>query len=171
MKYAGIIKNDVAAGQGVCVTFFVQGCDTHCPGCHNPQTWDFDGGIETTFESLFSSIVENMNANGVKRNLSILGGEPLCEENLKYTGDIIERIKSLFPDRKIIVWTGYKYKTLIKNKKTKSVLKHIDYLIDGTFILEKRDITLKLRGSSNQRIFKNKHGRYFVSFKDVTDNI
>jgi len=172
MRYAGLIKNDIIDGiDGISVSLWMQGCPHHCKGCHNPQTWDFDGGIETSFELLFKSVVENMNSNGVKRNLSILGGEPLCEENLKYTGDIVEKIKTQFPDRKIIVWTGYKYETLMKNKRIRSVLKNIDYLIDGNFILEKRDITLKLRGSSNQRIFKNNHRRYFVSFKDVTNII
>jgi len=64
MRYAGIIKNDVAAGKGVCVTFFVQGCDTHCPGCHNQGTWDFDGGYEFTQDTI-NSIIHALNANGV----------------------------------------------------------------------------------------------------------
>jgi len=64
MRYAGIIKNDVAAGKGVCVTFFVQGCDAHCPGCHNPETWDFDGGYEFTQDTI-NSIINALNANGV----------------------------------------------------------------------------------------------------------
>ena len=76
MRYAGIIRNDVAAGQGVNVTFFVQGCEQHCPGCHNPETWDFDGGYEFTQETL-DDIIKSLKANGVQRNLSLMGGEPL----------------------------------------------------------------------------------------------
>jgi anaerobic ribonucleoside-triphosphate reductase activating protein len=77
MRYAGIIKNDIAAGEGVNLTFFVQGCPFHCEGCHNPQTWAFDGGKEFTNDTLIE-IINGLRANGVHRNLSIMGGEPLC---------------------------------------------------------------------------------------------
>ena len=69
MRYAGIIKNDVAAGKGINVTFFLQGCDQHCPGCHNPETWDFEGGYEFTPQTL-ESIKAALRANGIKRNFS-----------------------------------------------------------------------------------------------------
>lgn len=77
MKYAGIIKNDTAAGPGLCLSFYTQGCPHHCSGCHNPETWDFNGGKEFTDETL-QMILENINANGIERPLCILGGEPLC---------------------------------------------------------------------------------------------
>jgi anaerobic ribonucleoside-triphosphate reductase activating protein len=88
MRYAGIIKNDIAAGEGVNVTFFTQGCPFHCVGCHNPQTWDFLGGKEFTADTL-KEIINDLNANGVQRNLSIMGGEPLCAENLFITDLVI----------------------------------------------------------------------------------
>ena len=81
MRYAGIIKNDIAAGEGVNVSFFVQGCPIHCPNCHNPQTWNFDGGKEFTIDTL-NEIITALKANGIKRNFSLMGGEPLCDENL-----------------------------------------------------------------------------------------
>lgn len=159
MKYAGIIKNDVAAGKGVNVTFFVQGCPLHCPGCHNPQTWDFDGGKEFTNDTL-DEIIKSINANGVQRNLSIMGGEPLCQENLFLTTLVITTVKQNFPNITIYLWTGYTYEELTKRQdKTEQILNNIDYLIDGPFIYSERDITLPMRGSRNQRIINVKELR------------
>lgn len=157
MKYAGIIKNDVAAGKGVCVTFFVQGCDAHCPGCHNPETWDFDGGYEFTQDTI-NSIINALNANGVQRNLCIMGGEPLHERNQFLVQLLIQEVKKVYPDIKIYLWTGYLYEDLIEKheKILQNILQEIDVLIDGPFIKEQRDITLAMRGSRNQRIINLK---------------
>jgi len=160
MRYAGIIKNDIAAGKKVNVSFFTQGCPHHCPGCHNPETWDFLGGKEFTPEVL-NELVESLTANGVQRNLSIMGGEPLCQENLFLTNLIISHVKSKLPDIEIYVWTGYTYEELLRrhDKRTTDILDKIDYLIDGPFILAERDITLAMRGSRNQRILNMKEIR------------
>lgn len=157
MKYAGIIRNDVAAGQGVNVTFFVQGCEQHCPGCHNQQTWDFDGGYEFTQDTM-NDIINSLSANGVQRNLSIMGGEPLHPNNLFLTNLIIEEVKKVYPNIKIYLWTGYIYENLLeKNEKLlQNILENIDVLIDGPFIKEQRDITLAMRGSRNQRVIELK---------------
>ena len=157
MRYAGIIKNDVAAGKGVCVTFFVQGCDAHCPGCHNPETWDFDGGYEFTQDTI-NSIINALNANGVQRNLCIMGGEPLHERNQFLVQLLIQEVKKVYPDIKIYLWTGYIYEDLIEKheKILQNILQEIDVLIDGPFIQEQRDITLAMRGSRNQRIINLK---------------
>ena len=157
MKYAGIIKNDVAAGKGVCVTFFVQGCDAHCPGCHNPETWDFDGGYEFTQDTI-NSIINALNANGVQRNLCIMGGEPLHERNQFLVQLLIQEVKKVYPNIKIYLWTGYLYEDLIEKheKILQNILQEIDVLIDGPFIKEQRDITLAMRGSRNQRIINLK---------------
>ena len=153
MQYAGIIKNDTAAGEGINVTFFVQGCHFHCKGCHNPETWDFLGGKEFTNDTL-TEIINAIRANGIQRNFSIMGGEPLCPENLFLTVLLIKTVKEEFPNIKIYVWTGYTLEELvkIKDKKILYVLNNADYLIDGPFIEEQRDITLAMRGSTNQRI-------------------
>lgn len=153
MRYAGIIKNDIAAGKGVNVTFFVQGCPLHCPGCHNPQTWNFEGGKNFSGETM-NEILLALNANEVKRNLSIMGGEPLCVENLFLTSMIIMNVKQKYPDIKIYLWTGYTYEELLKRREQKLIyiLDNIDYLIDGPYIESERDITLAMRGSRNQRI-------------------
>lgn len=153
MRYAGIIRNDISAGEGVCVTFFLQGCDLHCPGCHNQQTWDFDGGYEFTQETL-DNIISALSANGVQRNFCIMGGEPLHENNLFLTNLVITEVKKHYPDIKIYLWTGYKYEQLIdkQEKLLQNILKNINVLVDGPFILEQRDITLPMRGSKNQRV-------------------
>ena len=157
MRYAGIIRNDVAAGQGVCVTFFVQGCAQHCPGCHNPETWDFNGGYEFTQETL-DSIIQALKANGVQRNFCIMGGEPLHENNLFLTNLIITEVRKHYPNIKIYVWTGYLYEDLVvkEEKLLQNIFSNIDVLIDGPFIKEQRDITLAMRGSRNQRIINIK---------------
>lgn len=153
MRYAGIIRNDISAGEGVCVTFFLQGCDLHCPGCHNQQTWDFDGGYEFTQETL-DNIISALSANGVQRNFCVMGGEPLHENNLFLTNLVITEVKKHYPDIKIYLWTGYKYEQLIdkQEKLLQNILKNINVLVDGPFILEQRDITLPMRGSKNQRV-------------------
>ena len=153
MKYAGINYNDMCAAPGVSVSVYLQGCPHHCKGCHNPETWDFDGGQEFTFETM-QSIIKGLNANGIKRSLAIMGGEPLCETNSFLTLMIIEEVKRHIPDVKIYIWSGYTYDALKKSSDTHVLqsLQLADYLIDGPYIEELRDITLPMRGSSNQNI-------------------
>lgn len=160
MKYAGIIRNDVAAGQGVCVTFFVQGCDTHCPGCHNPQTWDFNGGYDFTQDTM-NKIIEALHANGVQRNFCIMGGEPLHPCNQFLTNLVIEEVRKKCPNIKIYLWTGYLYEDLLakQEKILQNILQNIDVIIDGPYIKEERDITLAMRGSKNQRIINLKENK------------
>ena len=98
MKYAGLIENDFSAAPGVSVSFYLQGCPHHCPGCHNPETWDFDGGIEFENNTL-DKIINALSANGVKRSLSVLGGEPLCPENEFLTYMVIRTVKEKLPDK------------------------------------------------------------------------
>lgn len=155
MKYAGLIKNDMSAAPGVSVSFFVQGCPHRCRGCHNADTWDFDGGKEFTMETLYE-IIDALTANGIKRSLAVMGGEPLCEENVFLTHMVISEVKKRLPDVQIYVWTGYYYEDLLTKAKDKlrveQVLELTDYLIDGPYIEELRDITLPMRGSSNQSV-------------------
>lgn len=155
MKYSGIIYNDFSAAPGVCLTFFTQGCPFRCKDCHNPETWDFDGGREFTSETI-DSILKGLTANGVKRNLCIMGGEPLCQENSFLTRLIVAKVKDELPDVKIYVWTGYLYEDLLDSQdpNIKYILEDIDILIDGPYIQEERDITLPMRGSRNQRVIK-----------------
>lgn len=153
MKYAGINKNDFSAAPGVSTTLFTQGCPHRCKGCHNPETWDFDGGKDFTPQVL-DEIIEALTANGLKRSFCLMGGEPLCEENLPLAALVISYIREKVPETKIYVWTGFIYEDLLKNSspELQKILAQTDILIDGPYIQELRDITLPMRGSSNQRI-------------------
>lgn len=152
-RYAGLIKNDFANGIGTCVSFWTQGCPHRCPGCHNPETWDFDGGKPLPTD-IKGQIIKAICANDFTRNLSILGGEPLCDQNLDEVDKIISSVRTAFPHIQIFVWTGYTIEELRKknDEKINNILSQIDVLIDGRYIKEERDVTLKLRGSKNQRI-------------------
>ena len=153
MRFAAINKNDFINGEGVSVSFWTQGCPHKCKGCHNPETWDFDGGKEFT-PDILDKIVEALSANGIERNLAIMGGEPLCEENQFLTLLVISHVREKLPGVKIYLWTGYTYENLLKNEAPhlQKILSEVDVLIDGPYIESLRDITLPLRGSRNQRI-------------------
>lgn len=155
MRYAGMIKNDMTAGEGVCVSFFTQGCPFHCKGCHNPETWDFDGGKEFTPE-IMNELLDAISANGIQRNLAIMGGEPLCPGNQMVTQFVISTVREIYPDIKIYLWTGYTWEQLAEwdNYHINRILNEINVLIDGPYIEEERDITLPMRGSRNQRIIQ-----------------
>lgn len=153
MRYSGLILNDIAAAPGLCVSFFTQGCPHHCPGCHNPETWSFDGGEEFTAETL-DKIITGLTAQDIQRSLCIMGGEPLCEENAFLTNVVIREVKHKVPEAKIYIWSGYTYEELLKKSDPHvlSSLELADYLIDGPYIEAERDLTLEMRGSRNQRI-------------------
>lgn len=166
MRISGLIKNDVVNGIDVCVSLWTQGCPFHCSGCHNPQTWDFDGGYE--INDLKGTIIKAISENNVIRNFSILGGEPLCPENLEMVQEVISAIRAAYShyNIKIFIWSGYTLRQLEKRKenepKLNYILSNIDYLIDGPFIDSERDITLWLRGSKNQNIYKNINNQYIL---------
>ena len=151
VKYATIDKNDMVNGEGVSVSLWMQGCPHRCKGCHNPELWNFNGGQEKPIMTIIEEIASALVENGIQRNLSILGGEPLCPENFEYTLYIIDWIKATFPNIKIFVWTGYELKEL-KQLYNIDKIKNIDVLITGRYIQELRDVTLQWRGSSNQQI-------------------
>lgn len=154
-KIAGIYWDDTAAAPGISLSVYFSGCHFHCPGCHNPEAWDFNYGQDFSFE-IIKEIIDKLNKNGVQRSLSILGGEPLCDENLIAVQALIDWCKQAYPDLVIYVWTGYTLEELKARKLSiiDHILSQITCLIDGRFEIDKRDTTLPLRGSSNQRIIK-----------------
>lgn len=157
MRYAGLIKNDIAAAPGLCVTFFAQGCPIHCPGCHNPETWDFNGGKEFRPE-LIKEIIKALTANGIERKFCIMGGEPLCPDNEFLTMLLIIEVRKQLPQVPIYLWTGYTLNELkSKSERVKQILNSINVLIAGPYIQDLRDTTLKMRGSSNQEIIEMKN--------------
>ena len=156
-RYNTIIDNDVVNGEGVCVSFFVQGCPHHCSGCFNKETWDFSGGQEYTDQTRWN-IIKLIGANGLLRNFSILGGEPLALQNIPMVWEVVNTVRHAYPHIKIFLWTGYTLPELKQREKgaLRDILKTIDVLIDGPFIQEEADLNLKLRGSQNQHIWIRK---------------
>lgn len=152
MRIAGINKNDVVNGEGICVALFTQGCPFHCKGCFNQETWDYDGGKEVAISNLISDIETAIVANDVPRNFSILGGEPLIERNLEELKILLSTVKKDFPHITTFLWTGFTIEELTSAQK--EVIQYIDVLIDGQYDENLRDVSLHLRGSSNQRIFR-----------------
>ena len=152
-KIAGIYWDDTAAAPGISLSVYLSGCHFHCPGCHNPEAQDFNYGEEYTTD-IRQEIMEKLNKNGVMRTLCILGGEPLNEENIGDVLNLIGWCKNDYPDLKIYVWTGYTLEELEErdDDDVRAVLRNITFLIDGRYEQDKRDTTLPLRGSSNQRI-------------------
>ncbi len=159
MKYAGIIYNDFAAAPGISLSFFAQGCSLHCKGCHNPETWSFNGGRELTPKVLVS-VLDGLVANGVQRNFCIMGGEPLNCQNKELTLALIRIVKATYPNIKTYIWTGMKYESLknLGDTTINTIFQLADVLVDGPYIEKLRDVTLKMRGSKNQRIINLKTG-------------
>ena len=149
MKFIKIKDNDIANGVGITMSLWTQGCPHHCKGCFNMETWDFNKGKEFT-ELDLKYIFDNINKNDIHRDLSILGGEPLCPQNIEGVINLCKEFKKIYPNKKIYIWTGYTLEEF--NDTQKSILKYIDVIVDGKFIEEKRNLSLKLRGSENQRV-------------------
>lgn len=158
MRYAGINPNDFSAAPGVSVSFFTQGCPHRCPGCHNPETWDFNGGKKFDTHAVIE-LEKALTANNIKRNFCLMGGEPLCKENLWVSDFVIQHVRTYCPESPIYIWTGYTLEELLEmnNPTIINILSNADYLIDGPYKQELRDITLSLRGSSNQRVINLKN--------------
>ena len=154
MKYASLITSECYNGPGWGATFALQGCPHHCPGCFNPETWDFSGGKEFTPDVL-NEITQALSPGYITR-LSIQGGEPLCQENLFLTSLVCETVRNKYPNVKIYIWTGYTLDELKEScdPKMKRILdgSYADVLIDGPFIEAEKDISLFMRGSKNQNI-------------------
>lgn len=153
MRIADIKHNDITNGKGICVSLWVQGCDRHCFRCHNESTWDFNGGYEAPAD-ISEQLIKAIGANGVERNFSVLGGEPLAPQNIDSVDKILKDIRVAYPDITIYLWTGYTLEELQaqNNDTINSILKNVDVLIDGPYIDAERDLKLPLRGSRNQRI-------------------
>lgn len=147
MRYAKIRKMDISNGAGIRVSLFVQGCNFHCKGCFNKETWDFNGGKEWNkeIENSFIKFCQQSHITAV----SILGGEPLQQDNdLLY---LLQRLKKEV-NKPISLWTGYKFEDIPEDKK--ELLEYIDDLTDGQFIEELKDYKLKFRGSGNQKTYR-----------------
>ena len=146
MKYNKIRKMDISNGPGVRVSIFFQGCSFHCKNCFNSETWDFDKGLDFTDETI-DMIIKISEADYIT-GLSILGGEPMHPTNIKGTIKLAKRFKEVYPNKTIWAWSGF----LIDNICDKEILNYLDVLVDGQFVDELKNPTLRFRGSSNQRV-------------------
>ena len=146
MRWAKIRTEDIANGPGFRVSIYVQGCNNHCPGCFNPETWDFEGGREFTdkVKSKFLELGKSKKIAG----FSILGGEPLQQG--KDMLDLVKEIKETYPDKTIWMWTGCVYEELTPEQL--DIIKYVDVLIDGRFDMEHRTPRSRYKGSFNQRV-------------------
>lgn len=156
MYYGTIKKFDVADGPGCRVSLFVSGCRNHCPGCFNQETWDFHYGQEYTAET--EQMILQALAPDYIQGLSLLGGDPFEPENQRELLRLLRSVKSAFPKKNIWAYTGYTLEKLQnaeghpRCEATDEMLSMIDILVDGPFIEAKKNISLRFRGSENQRI-------------------
>lgn len=169
MRYASIRNLDISNGEGVGVSLFVQGCDRHCFNCFNSETWNFNGGKEWTEEAK-NKFMELIDRPYIRR-ISILGGEPLAEQNLDDVLSLVQQIRISFPEKTIWLYTGFCWNDIMCSfaglqadcvvldkkdievwEKRRKIISNVDVLVDGEYIDEQRDLSLKFRGSKNQRV-------------------
>lgn len=164
MRYAQITPFEVCNGKGAGVSLFVQGCHFHCKGCFNQESWDFCGGKGWT-EEVENKFFELIDRAYIKR-VTVLGGEPLADENVETVFDLIKKIKEKFPTKDIWLYTGYTFEQVFPTVVTddfdlsrfykQEIVKMCDVMVDGRFIEELKDLTLKFCGSKNQRVINIK---------------
>ncbi len=163
MYYGNIKKYDIADGLGVRVSLFVSGCTNHCKGCFQSETWDFHYGKPFT-EETEKEILDALNHEYIQ-GFTVLGGEPFEPENQRVLVQLLKKIRETYPDKDIWSYTGFVYdQDLLAGQRkhtevTDKMLSYIDVLVDGPFVLEKKNIALSFRGSENQRVIDLKKTR------------
>ena len=156
MRYGTVKKADIANGLGVRVSLFVSGCRHHCKGCFQPETWDFNYGEEYT-DAVQEDILSEFE-RPYYQGLTVLGGEPMEPENQPYVLELLKEFKKRFPDKDVWIYSGYTFEDDILAGKlgdkaiTDELISYVDVLVDGEFVQAEKDITLKFRGSRNQRL-------------------
>ncbi|NLC87753.1 MAG: anaerobic ribonucleoside-triphosphate reductase activating protein [Clostridiaceae bacterium] len=150
MKMAGFYDESISNGLGWRAVLFVSGCPHHCPGCHNKIAQDYNYGQDFNEQEIIDRICEN----SILKGITISGGEPLCKENISEVLKFIKDVKEVRPNFNVWCYSGYTLEQLKErnDKETNETLKHIDVLVDGRFMEQKKNPTLKFRGSENQRI-------------------
>ena len=150
MNYEKVDKCSVSNGAGVRTVLWVSGCDVHCHNCHNPQTWDFNSGIPFTDDTM-QELLYDLSKPYIK-GLTLSGGHPLDPHNAPKVLEIVKRVKMVFPNKDIWIYSGYEWENIIKDETLREIMRYTDVLVDGAYVDELRDISLAFRGSSNQRI-------------------
>ncbi|MDR1734148.1 MAG: anaerobic ribonucleoside-triphosphate reductase activating protein [Oscillospiraceae bacterium] len=154
MNYAGLRFHDTAKGPGVRVSLFVSGCEHACPGCFNPEAWPFDYG-ETYTAEITAQILDGLEPSYIK-GFTLLGGEPLHPKNIPAVREISQAVRMTYPRKSIWCYTGYTFEELLRRIETEPdlgmLLRYIDVLVEGRFIEAQKNLALRFRGSSNQRV-------------------
>lgn len=152
MNYAAIKNCDIANGPGVRVSLFVSGCTHHCPGCFNEIAWDFSYGEPFT-QATIDSIIDMLRPAYI-RGLTLLGGEPFEPQNQESVVDLLRQVRSQLPGKTVWAFSGYLYEDIVSGRlgDTREYLSLVDVLVDGPFIEAKKNLSLRFRGSENQRI-------------------
>ena len=155
MNYGAIKYCDIANGIGIRTVLFVSGCSHHCKGCFQPETWDFDYGQPYTKETE-RAILDSL-APSYIHGLTLLGGEPMEPDHQRALLSLVRKIKAEYPNKTVWCYSGYTYEELTGQSRarcevTDEMLSLIDVLVDGEFVLEQKNISLRFRGSENQRI-------------------
>ncbi len=147
-RAAGVVSESITDGEGIRYVLFVQGCPHRCPGCHNPETHDFSGGYDADTDEIFKEFSKNPLLSGI----TFSGGEPFCQP--EPLAELAEKVKAA--GKNVTVYTGYTIEQLLNDgKKNSGIMKLLDLadvLIDGRFIIEEKSLTLRFRGSKNQRM-------------------
>ncbi len=146
MRYHNITKDDMLNGDGLRVVLWVAGCEHKCPGCHNPVTWDIEGGLEFD-DAAKKEIFDELGKNYIS-GITISGGDPLHTRSRADTGALVEEIARTFPNKTIWLYTGYEWQEI----KDLPFMKYVDVLVDGEFVEKFKDNTIPWRGSSNQKV-------------------
>lgn len=160
MNYSAIKYNDIANGLGIRTSLFVSGCRNHCKDCFQPETWNFLYG-KTFDEAAENRILESLDSDYIS-GLTLLGGDPFEPENQRVLLPFLKRVKECYPAKNIWAYTGYVLETDLTEggksycEATKEMLSLLDVLVDGPFVVEQKDITLKFKGSANQRVIDMK---------------
>ena len=149
MKYAKIDKFEIVNGEDVGISVYTYGCIFHCKNCFNSELWDLDKG-EIWTDDTTDYLISLVKSSNISR-VSFLGGEPLLDRNIDELKRVLKRLREEFPKIQIWVYSGYTYEQ-IKDRNLNDLLSYIDILVDGRYVDELRDYTLKFRGSSNQRV-------------------
>lgn len=150
MNYHDIKKCDLLNGDGIRVSLWVSGCEHNCSQCQNPQTWNVEGGIqfdEDAEKELFEAL-EKPYVSGV----TFSGGDPLHKNNIQDVLNLVNKIRILFPDKAIWLYTGFTWEQCLEDEEKYRIVEQCDVMVDGRYIDELRDVSLKWRGSSNQRV-------------------
>lgn len=150
MRYHNITTADMMNGEGLRVVLWLSGCTHHCYNCQNPITWDENDGLvfdKSAKEELFRELGKDYISG-----LTLSGGDPLHEANLDEVLDLVNEIRFLFPNKSIWLYSGYTFEECLLNTKRREIIKNTDVMVDGRYIDSQRDISLKWRGSSNQRV-------------------